>query len=451
MKELFFEVKFLSDIVLPATSNTEGNINYLDFIPGSNFLGMVAQNYDKFSDSFDLFYSGNICFNDAHMVYNGKITYKTPYSFYHKKLDNKIICNKHMISKEESNKLGQLKQLRVGYITEDLEQVLISHSYSQKSSYDTQQRKSKDSAMFGYKSLPKGSIWRFSVKLKNECKDENLIISTLQNSYKLGKSKSAQYGLIKISYLQDYKSNNIKTFNDYENYDFLYANSRLVLIDDHGNPTYDLSFICKDIDICYEKTNIRNSSFTPYNGKKARFESERLCINKGSIIAVKKLTPEQTSIIKNGVGAYKSEGFGDIIINPNFLKENEPKLKNTDKRDSIKAKTEPKTSLTKFLKAKRESSDTNLKIANEVSKLINEKYCYFSSISSSQWGNIRQICDTSDDESLLANIENSIKNGIKKWSDEQAKQLINIIESIQKDKCKFIKLFAMKIRSKNGN
>ena len=66
-------------------------------------------------------------------------------------------------------------------------------------------------------------------------------------------------------------------------------------------------------------------------------------------------------------------------------------------------------------------------------------------------GKYQTNCDTSDDENLLANIENSIKNGIKKWSDEQAKQLINIIESIQKDKCKFIKLFAMKIRSKNGN
>ncbi|OCS03193.1 hypothetical protein [Campylobacter fetus] len=447
MKELFFEVKFLSDIVLPATSNTEGNINYLDYIPGSNFLGMVAQNYDKFSDSFDIFYSGNVCFSDAHMVYNDKITYKTPYSFYHQKLNNKAIYNKHMISKEQANELRQLKQLRVGYITEDLEHVLISHSYSQKSSYDTQQRKSKDSTMFGYKSLPKDSIWIFCVKLKNECKDENLIISTLQNSYKLGKSRSAQYGLIKISYLQNYKSNNIKTFNDYENYDFLYANSRLALIDDYGNPTYDLSFICKDIEICYKKTNIRNSSFTPYNGKKARFESERLCVNKGSVIAVKKLTAEQISIIKNGIGAYKSEGFGDIIINPNFLKENKPEIKNT-KKDDIKTDTQyGKSLLTEFLKAKRESSDINLKIANDVAKLIDEKRYYFSNVSSSQWGNIRRVCDTSNDENLLENI----KNNIKKWGDEQAKQLINITESIKNNQCKFIKLFAMKMRSKNDN
>ena len=59
MKELVFQVEFLSDIVLPATSNTEGNIEQLDFIPGSNFLGMAAREYDHYNDSFSVFHSGN--------------------------------------------------------------------------------------------------------------------------------------------------------------------------------------------------------------------------------------------------------------------------------------------------------------------------------------------------------------------------------------------------------
>jgi len=44
MKALVFQVELKSDIVLPATSNTEGKIDQLDFIAGSNFLGMAAQN-----------------------------------------------------------------------------------------------------------------------------------------------------------------------------------------------------------------------------------------------------------------------------------------------------------------------------------------------------------------------------------------------------------------------
>ena len=45
MSKIVFQVEFLSDIILQASSNTQGNIEQLDFIPGSNFLGMVAKDY----------------------------------------------------------------------------------------------------------------------------------------------------------------------------------------------------------------------------------------------------------------------------------------------------------------------------------------------------------------------------------------------------------------------
>ena len=88
MKQLTFQVEFLSDVVLPATSNTEGNIEQLDFIPGSNFLGMVASkgNYENFSDSFKIFHSGAVRFGDATLLYENRPTYKMPLSFFHEKL-----------------------------------------------------------------------------------------------------------------------------------------------------------------------------------------------------------------------------------------------------------------------------------------------------------------------------------------------------------------------------
>lgn len=43
MRTINFKVTFLSDIVLNASSNTEGNIEILDYITGASFLGMVAK------------------------------------------------------------------------------------------------------------------------------------------------------------------------------------------------------------------------------------------------------------------------------------------------------------------------------------------------------------------------------------------------------------------------
>ncbi|RLA78784.1 MAG: hypothetical protein DRG78_14280, partial [Epsilonproteobacteria bacterium] len=112
MKELVFQVEFISDIVLPATSNTEGNIEQLDFIPGSNFLGMVASKYDEFQKrrtSFDIFHSGKVRFGDATLLKNGKQTYKMPLSYFHEKLDDSKIFNHHLIKDFSQHK--QLKQL----------------------------------------------------------------------------------------------------------------------------------------------------------------------------------------------------------------------------------------------------------------------------------------------------------------------------------------------------
>ena len=145
MNKIIFQVKFLSDIVLQASSNTEGNIEHLDFIPGSNFLGMVAQNYMKFEDSFKVFHSGDVKFGDAHILKDEKVTYKMPLAFFHEKLDTKTLYNHHFI--KDFSIFKQLKQKRDGYITKDMQTTDIEYNYSQKSAYDKINRRSKDSSM----------------------------------------------------------------------------------------------------------------------------------------------------------------------------------------------------------------------------------------------------------------------------------------------------------------
>ncbi|MGE3614033.1 MAG: hypothetical protein AB7G20_11230, partial [Sulfurimonas sp.] len=128
MKELVFQVKFISDIVLPASSNTEGKIDQLDFIAGSNFLGMVAKNYSKFANSFDVFHSGKVRFGDGHILKDAKTqTYKIPYSYFHKKLETTPVFNHHFLDDKDFEDLGQLKQLREGFITKEKEQAFVDY------------------------------------------------------------------------------------------------------------------------------------------------------------------------------------------------------------------------------------------------------------------------------------------------------------------------------------
>ena len=44
----YFRCTFLADVVLNAAAATEGNNRSLDYVPGSIFLGVTAENYGHF-------------------------------------------------------------------------------------------------------------------------------------------------------------------------------------------------------------------------------------------------------------------------------------------------------------------------------------------------------------------------------------------------------------------
>ncbi len=434
MKELIFNIEFLSDIVLQASSNTEGNIEPLEFIPGSNFLGMVAKRYKDFSDSFNIFHSGLVRFMDANLLINNKLYYKTPYSYFKKKLleenEEAYVYNHHLINKN----LGQLKQLRKGFIDADTSSGLnlyeIKYNYSQKSSHDKKRRRSKTGNMFGYKAMPKGLKWQFKVKVDNSIKDDDikLIIDTLENSTRLGKSKSSEYGKVKITQAKNCEKDIENRENN--NLTYIYANSRLALIDETATPSLDPIHLIDGLtkeNIAYEAMQVKTSNYRQYNNTMRTHTFERVVINKGSVIVLKNLTSEQKEKLKEGVGLFLSEGFGDLLINPKFLLESEIKLlkKEKNKKESIgKIEVEFSDNTLNYLKAKHNSRLDKLDLVDSVYQFINENIPLYKDIKNSQWGTIRSIC-LSSFENKKEEIEKYISSGKAKWSKTQQETLLN--------------------------
>ena len=87
-KTLKFRCTLESDLVLSQTSSSEGNQKTLDFIPGNNFLGIVASKMYKegSSESLELFHSGKVRFGDAHPSVDGIRGLRVPASMYSPKL-----------------------------------------------------------------------------------------------------------------------------------------------------------------------------------------------------------------------------------------------------------------------------------------------------------------------------------------------------------------------------
>jgi len=459
MKKIDFKVTFLSDIVLHSSSNTQGNIETLDYITGSAFLGMVAKHYDDFEKPFEVFHSGKIRFGEATPLFENQATYKVPFCFFSPKLDSdkKEVKNNHFIDYDNQTELDkQYKQVRNGYITSTLDYLHLEYNYSQKAAYDKDNRKSKDSSMFGYKAIKKGAIWKFSIKFGDiDEKAQNQVIKNILGEKYLGKSKTSQYGKVLIEELKDFKEENLENLNLSET-TYVYINSTLALFDENQMPTFEptkenLGLTNASID--WEKTQIRTKKFTPYNFKRQTNDYTRLVIEKGSVIALKNASNEDINILKNGIGGYLNEGYGEVLINPSFLLKEGSFSLNKIVKENKKYEVEEKevdNALISFLQNKIESKNKTYSLGEKVQEFIDidkdkpKEKKRFDTVSKSQWGQIRMRVqfykDSYKDEILKFITKNEDKTTPKKHWEKGFVSLKNILE---KENIEFIKLLSM--------
>jgi len=423
----YYKCTFLSEVILQASSNTQGNVVLADFIAGSNFLGMVARDYDYFQvDAFKVFHSGDVRFGDGHILVDGKVSYKTPLCYFNLKNEPKEFFNRLHLSDEEEQKLRdeqkQLKQIRSAFMNSEGKYLKPSYNYAQKSKYSRKYRRSEDEGMFGYSALEKGTEWVFKV----DYRDEKFIADVeerLIGRRRLGKSKSAQYGQVEIEPMKNPLS--LGTFTPNDNLTYVYFNSRVALVDKEGNPQLTPSIENLGLDsgkIDWGKTQLQHSSYNPYNYTRRTKEYTRVVLNKGTVIVIEGLKDKEPLL--NGVGVYLNEGFGEVIVNPKFLEPENPTFE-----EFIEEIVKPKNkepldeNLLKFLRLKEEQEEDKFAVATEVQNV----YKKLLGASKSQWGEIRSIATmASSKEELISEIEKYIENGVAKqqWED------VGLIEAI---------------------
>ena len=456
MNSVYFKLTFLSDIVLNASSNTEGKVDVLDYITGSSFLGMAAKEYTEYSNPFDIFHSGEVKFGEATPLLNGKISYKTPFSFFKPKISKGFeeIYNNHFVDYGNQDILEkQLKQQRTGFITNDLEYFILDYNYEQKSAFDKEKRKSKDSSMYGFQAIKKGTTWAFNVSFSNDINDDdkNRVLSLLEGNKNLGKSKQTQYGKVKIQKLENFNTQVEQEVN-FDNTTYLYVNSSLALLDENGFSTYELSesnLGLKDSKINWEQTQIRTKEITAYNSTRKTYDSSRLIIEKGSVIALDNISKEDIEALEAGIGAYLSEGYGEVLINPSFLlKGQNTKAFSLEKvacsyiKDEGSFIKEEDTTLVSFLQNRKTKKETIQTTGQKVQEFIDTNKSKFKNVSKSQWGQIRAILQVNEDD-YHKNIEEFISHGIaeKQWKDS-----FTLIKKIlQEENKEFLKLLCIQM------
>lgn len=327
MKTLQFRCTLLSDVILNAQAKTSGNQDTLDFIPGGNFLGIVAQHYEELGkDAMEIFHSGHVRFGDAHPEAESKENCRTlhaPLSWYAPKGKSiEEVCYLHHFYDRDKDHQGgrpqQLKQCRKGYYAFDGNDAYLADvpsSFAIKSAYDRKERRSKDEAMFGYSSIDAGVSFLFSVETDRDELAET-IKQLLVGEKHIGRSRTAQYGLVKIeeATFEEPATGNV------DNLVYVYADSRLIFMDDEGNAHFRPSAEDLGLDggkIVEEKTQVRTFQYAPWNYKRQCRDTDRCGIEKGSVFVVANYKGDLPTA--KYVGSYQNEGFGRVIYNPSFL------------------------------------------------------------------------------------------------------------------------------------
>lgn len=429
MKQLHFKCLLLTNTVISAQTATEGAHRTLNFIPGSTFLGILASDIYTESSKFnyDIFHSGKVRFGDAHIVHNNHRSFQVPFTWFFPK-GGKITGGDVYMSdfidavthKALINGGVVLQQARNGYFTREGVFLSSEKIFAQKTGYDPEKRKSLDNAMFGYEALQEGSDWQFSIDIDNELlksSDEilNLIKSNMVGEKFIGRSKTAEFGMVQIDLISE---NDVSStaINPTPSHLLLYAESRLAFFDKKtGQPSltpdpedFGLPDTAK---ILWKKSQIRTGMYAPWNQKRRSRDQDRIFIEKGSVFTVDISGVEScidTEKIYKGIGYYRTEGFGKIRINPNFLKFN-PKtgkvLLKLRSPGNLQNTTPPPSTNSVLLRwLKKQPTDTD-EVLKKVDEFIKKHANKFSLVTKSQWGNIRSRAITVNNaDELLTNL-----------------------------------------------
>ena len=416
MKTLKYKCTLLSDVILNQKAATEGPNKTLDFIPGNCFLGICAsQLYDNIDaeTSWKLFHSSKVRFGDAHLSLGAARGLKIPASMYYPKLQkpSEKCYIHHCISdlNDESLLKEQIKQCRSGFYVFDSDskqatEIKAKTNFAIKSAYDRDQRRSMDEQMYGYESLQKGLELLFDVQFDDDVWDlKNSINDSLIGQKRIGRSKTAQYGLVNI---EPFDFKDAKCDEIVENgIVTVYADGRLIFLDEFGLPTFRPTAqqlgLPTESKIIWEDSQIRTFQYAPWNFKRQCFDTNRCGIEKGSVFVVENANVQ---IDSQYIGSYVNEGFGKVIYNPEFLKADSRGIAlytinvHDDKKDSASSNDVIEdTTLLVYLKKMKEQEDMCKNVYAMVNKWVGDNNKLFRGKAfASQWGNIRKIAMTYD-------------------------------------------------------
>jgi CRISPR-associated protein Csx10 len=457
-------------LILFKKAKTEQSTEGLEYISGSLFRGYVAGNLFKDKELSrkeenglsrekeealnqtinDLIFNGSVCFGDAHLVIDEERSLPLPLS-YHKYQTNVKPAYINLVPCDVPDE--KHKQVREGYFVQKNGELLSQspkHSERMKAARSLANRASEEGAMYLYRFIEAGQCFEFTVKAKTEPQLTTICEYLTKGNIYLGKSKSAEFGgKVKVEALGSFEK--ISEEGGVLKVKSLFAASNWCFLNEFGSYTALLTseMLCgdKNAEIDWEKTFLRFRTYSPFNSHRNAYDAQRLIIEKGSVVTFKEPVSVSREFYTAGIGVHHTEGFGEVKWNCAFLEDlHEFDIKPFEGIDPENQKTESNDPLYLLLKMRKVARDQLNADYDKVEESINKDP--FSSIGSSQWGNVQQKIKKAKDiervKAILFTDENTKldKSRHSKWGEKEINKLKNRV-----NECGNVQAFNIYVKS----
>ena len=425
---------------------------------GNIFRGIVAGSLFKNNATGDqvnkIIFNGEVQFGDAHPEINKKRSLKVPASFYYDKSkdDDNTLWNYHELEAQDYED-KKFKQLRKGFFIQENNKIVIHQlSYGDriKSARSKEYRSSKENYMYVYRYLKKGQRFIFEVR-SNDDTLLDLIDTHLNNKTKyIGKAKGSEFGgKIKIEKLPNEKTENNETTKG----NILYAESNLCFLNEYGEftarPTAEQLTGNSNAQIDWQKSQVRYRKFMPYNRHRQNWDAERLIIEKGSVFVFKGNVDFSTELLEKGIGCFLTEGYGRVLVAPDFLTKKEYDQEKYQKPSNGKETPQmPENNINSTLISSLQTIVDREELNSKIFGWFKDNKDKFSKkITASQWSRVYNAAKTADTfrklETNLVEIFKEKKHQV--WS-KKDRELINKVKKLSTDEAN--KIYAVKITAK---
>jgi CRISPR-associated protein Csx10 len=346
-----FVLELLTDVSLSAAARTLGAHETLDYVPGRVLWGVAASRayasgMDE-AEAFRLFQQGAVRFFDAVPCLTsasgsdleGATEWRraapTPRSWHRRKYGTEEVRNFVFPEQRREAEGQQFEQLPTDWRAPSGAVVHTASSFTMRTAVEPTGR-AKTGLLFGMAAIQAGT--RLHACVDGSEADVELVCALLAGECRVGRSRSAEYGLVSIrrldgavSSLRDAPARSVDRVA-------ILCLSRLALRDPlTGAGTFlpvPSAFRLGDgWEFDLESSFVRTASYSPYHQKRGRPESERAVIEHGSVLVFERKFPgpdvsldELRPLLSGGAGEWRHQGLGEVAVDPEWLTEARPKF-----------------------------------------------------------------------------------------------------------------------------